>query len=178
MYCSGSESSQVEHYRPKAVFPDQAMTWSNFLWSCSVCNHHKRDRFPPHTEPGAQILDPSSDQVWKHFFIDEYGNLCPRWNTRANRLDARAEMTVDVLGLDRDALQTRRQTRLEELKLQVADAIRARRSDHLSAHDLRERLQGWLVAPFQPDVADYFLRGPGRTEEPFKTFLRLAKTKR
>lgn len=39
MFCSGSEASDVEHYKPKAVFPELAMTWENFLWSCTPCQH-------------------------------------------------------------------------------------------------------------------------------------------
>jgi hypothetical protein len=35
MFCSGSEASDVEHFRPKAIFPEVAMTWENTLWSCT-----------------------------------------------------------------------------------------------------------------------------------------------
>ena len=75
MYCSGSEASQVEHFRPKALFPELAMTWHNFLWACSICNHKKGDHFPPDTGPGGMIINPIETDPWEFFFIDEFGAL-------------------------------------------------------------------------------------------------------
>src|SRR5258707_3521929 len=46
MFCSGSESSQVEHFRPKAIYPLEAMAWENFFWICGICNQSKGDQFP------------------------------------------------------------------------------------------------------------------------------------
>ncbi|MEI7955810.1 MAG: HNH endonuclease [Verrucomicrobiota bacterium] len=77
MYCSGSEASDVEHYRPKAVFPTLAMTWENYLWICTPCNRHKGNRFPPITEPGGEFVNPLQEDVWRFFFIDEFGFLSP-----------------------------------------------------------------------------------------------------
>ena len=36
MFCSGSEAAQIEHFRPKALFPLEAMKWENFLWACGI----------------------------------------------------------------------------------------------------------------------------------------------
>jgi uncharacterized protein (TIGR02646 family) len=108
MFCSGSESSQIEHFRPKAVFPELAMTWQNFLWACGICNLFKGDQFPPDTQPGALLIDPIEENVWDFFFIDEFGNLTPRWRNDLDHHDPRAESTREILGLDRQALQEAR----------------------------------------------------------------------
>lgn len=173
MYCSGSEASQVEHYRPKSIFPELAMTWENYLWSCGLCNQFKGNRFPPRTEPGAQIVNPMEEDVWSFFFLDEFGNLCARWRTDIDDTDPRAEKTIAVLSLDRDALQETRQIRIDELRQKVRDAVSLFRNNHLSHEDLKARKEAWLKEPFQPDVADYFLAGPGGQEKPFSDFLAL-----
>ena len=167
MFCSGSECSQVEHYRPKTVFPLEAMTWENFLWVCGICNQKKGHRFPPHTEPGEILINPIAEDVWAFFFIDEFGNLTQRWRQDLNRVDPRADTTVTIVGLDREALQQSRQARLVDLKQRISDSLILFARGELTVHDLRQRVDEWVAQPFQPDVADYFLRGPGNVEAPF-----------
>jgi len=84
----------VEHYRPKSVFPKLALVWENLLWACPNCNRFKGDRFPPDTEPGERILNPAEDNVWDHFFIDQFGTLTPVWRPHQKRFDARAVSRV------------------------------------------------------------------------------------
>lgn len=171
MFCSGSESSCVEHFKPKAIFPTMAMTWKNFLWVCSICNSSKGDRFPPDTEDGEPLIDPATEAVWTFFFIDEFGNLSARWRTDLDCLDPRASCTIKLLALDRDALQQSRQMRLEDLRKRTKDSLILYRDGRINREDLKNRIRDWLLQPFQPDVADYFLSGPGRKEEPFATLL-------
>lgn len=45
----------------------------------------------------------------------------------------------------------------------------------LSKEKLKEELFEWLTEPFQPDIADYFMNGPGRKYEPFLSILRIAE---
>jgi uncharacterized protein (TIGR02646 family) len=168
MFCSGSEASDVEHYRPKAVFPEDAMTWENYLWSCTSCNRPKGDRFPPDTEEGGRILNPREDDPWQFFFIDEFGILTPVYDPTTNALDSRATSTRDILKLNRDALQESRLSRLEDLKRQVRELVDQYSSGIRTKSDIAAAIEGWLTQPFQSDVADYFLRGPGRQDEPFR----------
>ena len=100
MYCSANEPSQLEHYRPLAVFPKQAMTYENFLWSCDVCNRrYKGTRFPPDTEPGERILNPLDDNVWEHFFLDaKFGRLLRRVDPDTEEPLPRATSTCSVVG--------------------------------------------------------------------------------
>lgn len=42
---------------------------------------------------------------------------------------------------------------------------------------LRARIDEWSKQAFQPDVADYFLRGPGMGEKPFEKFFNVLKSR-
>jgi hypothetical protein len=165
MYCSGNESSEIEHYHPKSLFPKKVFIWENMLWACGICNRHKGDFFPP---PPKAFINPVDEDVWKYFFIDEFGNLCAVWKVDLETLDPRAVSTIEVMKLDRQTLQESRLKRLLELKEYIRDALTLHRQDELSKNDLQERVQKWRESPFHPDVADYFLNGPGRNEPPFK----------
>lgn len=171
MYCSGSEASDVEHYRPKAVFPLLTMTWENYLWICSPCNRHKGDRFPPITEPGGEFVNPLQDDVWRFFFIDEFGFLSPIYDRNLGVLNPRGVSTRDFIDLNREAVQQSRLARLKDLKAQTRDIIRQLKSNQISKAVAKRKIQEWKRQPFQPDVADYFLNGPGRLESPFKDLL-------
>ncbi|MCX6904068.1 MAG: hypothetical protein NTW03_11460 [Verrucomicrobia bacterium] len=173
MLCDANEATDVEHYRPKSVFPQRALQWENLFWGCSACNRFKGNRFPPDTEPGAQILNPVEDRVWEYFFLDQFGTLTPLWRPALNAFDPRAASTREVLRLDRQTLQERRLQRLRGLRTAVEDTLARFRSKHITAADVRQRIAEWKIEPFQADVADYFLSGPGKKEEPFATLLSL-----
>jgi uncharacterized protein (TIGR02646 family) len=169
MYCSGSESAQVEHYRPKATHPELTFAWENLIWSCGICNQVKLDRFNEEVKP----INPIDDNVWNHFFIDQFGNLSPRWNPDENALDSRAVETIKLHALDRQALQESRQERLVDLRSQVRQTLSLLESGGIGPDELQEIVLVWAKQPFQSDVADYFLSGPGRVdpEEPFKKLI-------
>jgi uncharacterized protein (TIGR02646 family) len=173
MLCSGSEAAQVEHFRPKTIFPELAMTWENFLWCCGVCNQAKGNRFPPDTEFSGKFINPIDENVWEFFFLDEFGNLTPRWRKERDDYDPRAFSTWKLMKLDRQVLQECRQKRRIDLIQRVKDTVALYRRRKLSTKDLKARRAAWLAQPFQPDVADYYLNGPGGKERPFRQFLAL-----
>ena len=168
MFCSGSEASDVEHYRPKAVFPHLAMTWENYLWSCTPCNRSKSNRFPPHTEPGETFVNPLDEDVWEFFFIDEFGILTPCYDSKAGSLNQRAVTTRDFLDLNREAVQESRKIRLDDLKDQVKETLQLLSLGRINKAQVRAKVAKWRKQPFQPDVADYFFDGPGKDEKPFR----------
>ena len=173
MYCSSSESSDVEHFQPKAVYPDRAMNWENFLWSCGICNSYKLNQFPDRLDE--IFINPAEENPWDFFYIDEYGNLAAKWSALHNKQHPRAVSTLGVAKIDRQAVQDSRRRRFSNLKQQVKDSLDLYDRGQLTKADLTQRLDDWLALPFQPDVADYFLNGPGAIEKPFRRFLEIAR---
>ncbi|MEY8689429.1 MAG: HNH endonuclease [Leptothrix sp. (in: b-proteobacteria)] len=171
MYCSGSEASQVEHYRPKSSYPALTFDWSNLLWACGQCNQLKGNQFNETKIP----VNPVDENVWQHFFIDQFGNLRSRWHEALDDLDPRAEETMRMLALDRQALQESRLARLKDLRQKAHQAISDLETGQASTSDIELKLLEWFQQPFQPDVADYFLDGPGADDatEPFKQLFEL-----
>lgn len=169
MWCSSSESSQVEHYRPKAVYPALALSWDNYLWACGVCNSvYKGDRFPTGAE---QLLDPGAESIWDYFFIDDTGLLTPVFDRATQQLHRRAVSTRDLIRLNREDVHARRRSRMRELRQQVEDTLARARLGQLTRAEVQTRWDDWRRAALQPDVASYFLDGPGRRESPFSDLL-------
>lgn len=168
IYCSGSEASNVEHFKPKADFPLFAMSWENYLWICSICNQAKSNQFPFIEGGRHTLINPIEENVWDYFYIDSYGNLTPLWDTNIDDFNYRGKETARIIDLDRQALQESRRSKMDDLKSKVKDTIKLIKNKSLSNISVKRRLSKWRKQPFQPDVADYFLNGPGRSESPFK----------
>jgi hypothetical protein len=41
MYCEDSAADEIEHVRPKSLYPDQTFVWENYLYACGRCNGPK-----------------------------------------------------------------------------------------------------------------------------------------
>lgn len=169
MYCSSSEGHQVEHRRPKSRFWLETFAWVNLLWVCGQCNQAKGERFDQACPP----LNPVNEDVWRHCYIDEFGQLNPVWNTALNGPDPRGEATIALLDLNREALQEARHARLSGLRKRARRARADLDGGILSVSALGLELLDWFTEPLQPDVADYFLDGPGAQDatEPFAALL-------
>ena len=55
MYCEDSVADEVEHFKPKDLYPENVFVWGNFLYACGPCNGPKNNRFA--------ILDVNDDLV-------------------------------------------------------------------------------------------------------------------
>jgi len=64
----------IEHFRPKAKFPELAVTWDNLLLACKKCNGtaQKGDNWPSNSE-GGPLVNPSEEQPedFFEFLFDE-----------------------------------------------------------------------------------------------------------
>lgn len=169
MYCSGSEGHQVEHWHPKSRYWLEALAWTNLLWVCGQCNLAKGERF----DEGCPPLNPVRDDIWQHCYIDEFGQINPVWNLALNAPDPRGEATINLLDLNREALQETRHARLRNLRKRARQALTEFQGGTLSESALGLALLDWFTEPLQPDVADYFLDGPGAQDntEPFAALL-------
>ena len=150
-YCEDSVADEVEHIWPKALYPELAFAWKNYLYACGPCNGPKNNRFavfasgtgalvqvarprgapvvPP--LPGSPVLiDPRVEDPTDFMGLELRGTFwfLPR-APRGTPEHTRADFTIRTLQLN---------TR-EYLPLARASAYRDYRA-HLS-HYIQERTQ-------------------------------------
>lgn len=134
-HCEYSEGEDIEHIYPKALFPERAFVWDNYLLACKTCNTtFKRDGFavfdpagsdkpvyltaqtpnPPPTADGL-LLNPRSPQSPLDFLELDFTRMplfLPKLGL-SKRDAQRATYTCDLLKLNtrpelRDARQAAR----------------------------------------------------------------------
>nr|WP_211193998.1 hypothetical protein [Pyxidicoccus fallax] len=54
-YCEDSAADEVEHIRPKALYPELVFAWTNYLYACGPCNGPKNNHFAVFAE-GTGVL--------------------------------------------------------------------------------------------------------------------------
>jgi uncharacterized protein (TIGR02646 family) len=123
IYCEDSAADEVEHLRPKDLYPEAVFVWSNYLYACGPCNGPKNNRFavfmhgsgiltevaraqgapilPP--VPGDLVLlDPRAEDPCDYMALDLRDTFwfVPR-AAKGTIEYQRAEYTIDVLGLNK-----------------------------------------------------------------------------
>jgi len=109
-YCSISEVEalgigfQIDHHEPQEVCKVDVHSYSNLMWSCTVCNSQKSDIWPSskQLEEGFRFVRPDVDNPAEHFKLAAY-RLIPITNA--------GEYTEQVLFLNRQALKRLRRVR-------------------------------------------------------------------
>jgi hypothetical protein len=59
MYCEDNEADEIEHVRPKNLYPEHTFRWDNHLLACGLCNGPKSDQFPILSAASGRIVDVS-----------------------------------------------------------------------------------------------------------------------
>ncbi|WP_155058076.1 HNH endonuclease [Streptomyces blattellae] len=71
MYCLDNLGTDIDHFRPKALFPLLTFEWENHLLACSHCNsNEKRDAYPVDTHQKCLLLNPAEDDPADHLVLD------------------------------------------------------------------------------------------------------------
>jgi uncharacterized protein (TIGR02646 family) len=147
-YCESSIGAQVEHARPKSLYPELTFDWLNLLLVCGACNTIKNNGFavlidgravqvarrrsapivPPPTGPMA-LVDLRREDPLSFFELNlELGVIQPR-----RRLDElgleRAKFTRKLLNLNRDPLPTWRVQACGTFKARLEQYINRRARD-------------------------------------------------
>ncbi|HET9656726.1 MAG TPA: hypothetical protein VFP72_15345 [Kineosporiaceae bacterium] len=121
MYCEDSLATTIDHYRPKATYPDHCFAWSNYLLACSYCNSNmKRDAFPVDGDQPL-LIDPTTMDPLEHLALSPTTGLYVP-------LDRIGQATIDVFGLNRDVCTKGRRnawTALCALVVRYAEAVEA-----------------------------------------------------
>jgi uncharacterized protein (TIGR02646 family) len=145
MYCERSVSNQLEHFHPKAFYPEVVFSWDNYLYICSPCNRKKWDNFAIFSsfsgdrvdlrrgfgepEPGRPLLiNPREEDPLDLLLIDlqDTGTFLPR--AAAGTPDwLRADYTArELLDLNSASHRKARRIAYHNFKLVLRDYIRTR----------------------------------------------------
>lgn len=124
-YCEDSVADEVEHIRPKDLYPEAVYTWTNYLYACGPCNGPKNNGFaivdtvagravatpvarkrtdpvaPPRVGPPA-LIDPRREDPLEHLILDLQGTalFLPIADDGSDSR-ARAGYTIELLNLNR-----------------------------------------------------------------------------
>jgi len=58
-YCEDSVADEVEHVRPKDLYPEVVFTWKNYVYACGPCNGPKRSHFAVFVADGVDAIEVS-----------------------------------------------------------------------------------------------------------------------
>ncbi|WP_164011543.1 HNH endonuclease [Pyxidicoccus trucidator] len=99
MYCEDSAGTDIEHFWPKADYPEKAFTWTNYLLACSTCNsNNKREQFPVDAAGAPLLIDPTVEEPREHMGLSgRTGKLVHR--------TLKGEKSIEVFGLARSTLE-------------------------------------------------------------------------
>lgn len=132
-YCEDSRATDIEHFRPKTLYPESTFEWGNYLFACSSCNSaYKGEKFavinthgnwvdvtrppkspiappPHHTDPNYQhaLINPRFENPQDYLMVDilQTFRFVPLYLPTDNIIaHQRAEYTIETLGLNRDDL--------------------------------------------------------------------------
>ncbi len=98
MYCEDSEGTAIEHFWPKADYPERAFDWLNYLLACFRCNSNfKRDEFPLDVTGEPLPVNPVEEDPLDHVsFSPSTGLFQP--------LSPKGDPSIKVYGLNRVTL--------------------------------------------------------------------------
>jgi len=121
-YCEDSAAVEIEHIKPKSIYPEATFVWLNYVYACGACNRPKNNRyavFDPQTgklvnvqrrrnapivppKPGAPVLiDPRIEDPCDFLSLDLRSTFyfSPRLGIDTVARE-RANYTIDVLKLN------------------------------------------------------------------------------
>lgn len=150
-YCEDSVADEIEHFRPKDLYPDVVFDWANYLYACGPCNGPKNNHFAvfagnddrvtdvtrapkapvlPPTDGAPALLDPRVDDPLEYLVLDLDDTFAFTARPRISaRMKARAEYTIRCLRLnDRPYLIEARRTSHAAL-LVALEAARTRKRE-------------------------------------------------
>jgi hypothetical protein len=150
IYCEDSRAHQIDHVRPRSLYPEHVFAWLNMLCVCGDCNNRKRAKHavvigeelvpfsrkrgepisPPPAGPMA-LLDPRVEDPMVFMELDLADTFhfvaLPGISTVAR---ARVEFTINaVFGLNDDPFPDQRLGAYQDVRAGLTDYLVPRRSD-------------------------------------------------
>lgn len=114
-------AGDIEHIRPKSKFPDLTFEWDNLGFACQECNREKLDRWPEDPTP----INPFKDEP--STYLIAFGAFI-----KSRPGNAKGEVTVDLVQLNRPELLERRGEKIESLHCLASRIAEVERQDQQS----------------------------------------------
>ncbi len=143
-------SSTVEHYRPKSQYYWLAFSWDNLLWCCNGCNQKKGNSFEvenSQVEYNEEFKDNIHTSANLYHTIEKPKMIHPEIESVIDKLefnsgiinseDTRVQYTIKTCHLDRDSLNEKRQTLID-------DFVEAINNKRLKNEPIQDILQKWI----------------------------------
>ena len=136
MYCEDSQGTAIDHFWPKAVYPDRAYSWANYLLACTLCNSNfKREQFPLDHMGQPLLLDPTAEDPLEHLAFSpstgKYSGISPK-----------GECSIQVFGLFRASLEKGRKSAWDVLEILLPVYSEKRQAgDSAKAQDIEQAVR-------------------------------------
>ncbi|HEX8775148.1 MAG TPA: HNH endonuclease [Pyrinomonadaceae bacterium] len=149
-YCEDSFANQVEHIKPKDLYPEETFLWKNYVYACSRCNGPKNNKFAVFSSATGGFVDITPARRVKPRVKPETGTpvlINPRWEdplafmaldlaytfrfvpikSVGSKDYERARYTIEVLGLNaKDPLTKAREEAFLSYRSRLSDYIKMR----------------------------------------------------
>ena len=134
-YCQNPHAAggygDVEHYRPKSLFPTRAYSWNNYFFSCTLCNNTKSDKWP---EVGDYVRPDVGDPE-SRFIFQEDGTA------EAALGDEEAALMIEDFGLNREPLVEGRKNVIEPILEEIQKILDRDLPTDLKQDLIRDKLK-------------------------------------
>lgn len=146
-YCEDSVADEIEHIKPKDLYPELVFAWSNYLYACGQCNGGKSNQFAVFTRAGTfkdvlrrrndpitppekgepVLINPRREDALQWLQLDLKSFCFAPRALPGSREFIRAEYTIEVLKLNsRSYLTTARKSAYENYRARLVEYIAKR----------------------------------------------------
>jgi uncharacterized protein (TIGR02646 family) len=145
-YCespiAAESTGEVEHFKPKTLFPSLVYEWSNYFLACGGCNRAKLNKWPA---GGKEYVRPDEGDPPAFFLFGEDGSVA------AVLLGEAGDLTIRDLKLNKPWLRRQRALEIQE----ALDELRLVLQDPGITPDARKRLVHGVMAKYQNPAKRY-----------------------
>ncbi|NOQ25583.1 MAG: TIGR02646 family protein [Bacteroidales bacterium] len=111
-----SRNSHIDHFKKRALFPEETFNWNNLLVSCNRENYGAKYKDKHiHKQDYNNILNPTIDNPSSFFHYSFTGNIGEKTIDKIN--GERVANTISLFGLNNKSLVERRATIAEQVKI-------------------------------------------------------------
>lgn len=164
MLCEDSAANEIDHLKPKSLYPELTFSWPNYISSCGLCNRIKAGKFAVFSAQNGELVDVTR-RVGAPIMPPLEGEsalIHPRYEdaTRLLGLDIRDSFYFYPLALPGTNDHRRAQYTIKMLKLNARDPLVRQRRQYfeLYAGQVEAYLHAKTHGAADADLADRLQR--------------------